>query len=422
MAVKGSTWNESEIFQDPVTLRSVRRVTTTGQYNNTPTYHTNTAFTADGEYVIFASARHGRSAVYRCRVETGEITCLTEPVPGLGSRGELHGLSPLSRGLIGDGRGICGSFLVAPVSRTAIFGRGNEIRLVHIDTLDERVLIAGEEERIYGVASVDPDETHVLVVSGPAHPQILAGERVTGTLGECLPPESRVYRLHKVPLDGGEPEIIREEIGVSMGHCQYCPTDPDLLLMDRNDSNLSREEYVSRLWLLRISSGELTPLAPRDENPFQIHATWSWDGRYVVYHGESAHGGYHPAAEANGGIEVRDFRRGWYIGVIGRDARVLREYCFPMARYYGHVAAMKDRPAVILDGNLFPDMLYWLYYDAEAPRIEIIARHDSDITTMPGQYGHVHQQCDPTGRYIVFNSAPLRFIDRGRSDVYVVKV
>ncbi len=422
MSIKGQTWNESEVYSDPITLRKVRRVTTQGQYNNTPTYHTNTAFTADGEFVIFASARHGRSAVYRCHVPTGDITCLGEPVEGLGGRGSVHGVSPLTRGLVGDGKGVSMAMCVAPKSRWVVFPSGREIRAVHVDTLEERTLLVADEDRLAGVGPVDPDETHVLIGSGPAHPQILAGERVTKTLGECVPPEERLYQLHRVPLDGGEPELFLEETGISMGHGQYCPTDPDLLLLDRNEPNLPREEFVSRIWTLRISTGKLTPLAPRDKNPFQIHATWTWDGKHVIYHGESAEGDYHLVDEAQGGIDLRDFRHGWYVGVISPDAEILREYCFPMGMYYGHVAAMKGRPAIILDGNVTRDMLLWLYYDQDEPRIEIIARHDTDIPSMPGQYGHVHPQCDPTGRYIVFNSAPRRFIERSRSDVYLVEV
>ena len=87
MARKGDTWNESEIYRDALTLREVRRVTTAGLYNQTPTYHTNVAFSADGEWLVFASSRDGRSAVFRCHVPTGEITQLIDPLVGVGAEG-----------------------------------------------------------------------------------------------------------------------------------------------------------------------------------------------------------------------------------------------------------------------------------------------------------------------------------------------
>ena len=63
MSKKGFTWNESETHTDPLTGRTVCRVTTAGQWNEKPAYHTNTTFTADGEFFIFATARAGRSAL-----------------------------------------------------------------------------------------------------------------------------------------------------------------------------------------------------------------------------------------------------------------------------------------------------------------------------------------------------------------------
>ena len=65
---KGQTWNESETYRDACTLRPVRRLTRTGLYNQTPTYHTNTAFTSDGEFLVFASARHGGSALFKAHL------------------------------------------------------------------------------------------------------------------------------------------------------------------------------------------------------------------------------------------------------------------------------------------------------------------------------------------------------------------
>ena len=83
---------------------------------------------------------------------------------------------------------------------------------------------------------------------------------------------------------------------------------------------------------------------------------------------------------------------------------------------------MKGRNAAILDGNLTDGMLLWLDFDADKPRVEIIARHDSDFTLMPGQCTHPHTICSPDGRYLVFNSARRVIFAGGRSDIYSVEV
>jgi hypothetical protein len=90
MTHKGESWNESEVYLDPVTLHRVRRVTRTGLYNQTPTYHTATGWTGDGQHMVFASARSGGSALFKVHVPSGDITQLTELFPGVGCLDELN--------------------------------------------------------------------------------------------------------------------------------------------------------------------------------------------------------------------------------------------------------------------------------------------------------------------------------------------
>lgn len=254
-----------------------------------------------------------------------------------------------------------------------------------------------------GQLSIDPDENYVIVPVSPVHPQILAGERLTKSYWECFTKGGMYVRFLQVPLAGGEVTTIYEEKGIGCNHCQHCPTDPDLLLIDR-DLPPQRRNEQSRIWLLRLSTGKLKELAPHDERLFQVHSTWTWDGKNIIYHGPSAKGG-------------------WYIGIIGRNGKVLQEYCFSEAKYYGHVVAMAKRPAIIFDGNISEDLLMWLYYDQKQPRIEIIARHGSDFMGMPWQYCHPHPLSDPTGQWISFNAVRRDCMaNRGRSDVFIVKV
>jgi hypothetical protein len=106
-ARKGDTWNESETYRDAWTLRKVRRVTSAGLTNTTPTYHTNICFSEDGEFFIFASEREGTSAVFRADTPTDDITQLIDLVGGsirthtrLATR-LAGGLSTMS-GIVGD--------------------------------------------------------------------------------------------------------------------------------------------------------------------------------------------------------------------------------------------------------------------------------------------------------------------------------
>ncbi len=399
MPYKGETWNESETYRDSWTLRTVRRVTTQGLYNQSPNYHTNIGFSADGEFLIFASAREGGSAVFKCHLPTGDITQLTDLVPGIGGYGEWHkgGYS------VGDGMGVSGSMCMAPRSRWAVYRAGLALCAVHIDTLEERVLIPDiGREWVPGVPSIDPDETEVILSLMPAHPDLLAGQRPRRSYWECFADGTGMQlRLIRVPLAGGPVTTVYEEAGIGSAHAPHCPTDGDLLLLDRDFPPRywgGSDGATNRIWTLRLSTGQLTELPPQDKARFQVHSVWTWDGENVIYHGRSAVSGH-------------------YIGVVHKSGQTVREYLFDKAPHYGHVSAMAGRPAVILDGNLSDDLLLWVYYDQEQPRVEVICRHGTDWGALPGQYPHPHPICDPTGRWIAYNVA-----GRGRSDVFVVDV
>lgn len=389
--MKGNIWNESQIYQDPVTLRNVRQITTNGMINTIPSYHTGQAFTENGEEVIFVTVREGKSVLCKANLLTGDITCLIDPVEGIG------GLNEIKR--FGDGKGIPIGSVLAPKSRWAYYVVGREIRAVHIDTLEEKVIVndIAEEYFIESIA-VSPDEKSLVYIIDVLYPEACGGLK---------------YRM-LMKTGEGQPEILLSEDGNAAGHLMYNPVDSDLLLLcrDRGPSFAHRIDEHSRTWIYKISERSLTEVKTVEKQNFQTHAAWTWDGKGIVYHGMMA--------GADWKNNVTD--GGWYIGLAGLDGKPIREYSFKDAKYYGHVSAMKGKNAVIIDGNVLDGLLLWVYFDQEKPKIEIIARHDTDFTTMPCQYSHPHSICDPTGRWIVFNSSRRVIFTGARSDIYSVEV
>ena len=396
---KGETWNESEVYCDPVTLRRVRRVTRSGLYNQTPTYHTGTGWTADGETVIFAAARNGGSALCRCDVRTGDITQLTELFAGVGCLDELH---KQNGNAVGNGLGVTMLNCVAPHNHWAVYVQARSLRAVNIDTLEDRLLIPNYGEAfIAGMPSIDPLEQHVILPVMSAHPEINAGQYPTKSYMQHFEVDGPEVHFLQVPLTGGPVEEVYAEQGVGCAHCPHNLVDPNLVLIDRDLPPRfwgGSDGKTNRIWTLNLATKQLTELPNQDAAKFQVHSVWTWDGEAVAYHGSSALGGY-------------------YIGVVSKEGQTIREYKFTRAANYGHVSAMAQRPAILLDGNLTNDMLLLLDYEKETPRIEMIARHATNWGGLPWQYSHPHPQSDPTGRYISFNA-----VDRGRSDVFIVEV
>ncbi len=387
---KGETWNESEAYKDAWTLRECRRLTTLGEINQTPNYHTNIGFTADSETLVFWTKREDMGAVCKVQVATGEITQLTEPVANYGYEPHIQG-GPYPR--------MC----LAPESRWLVYTENRSLKAVHLESLEEKTLIAdlGLEWEI-GYPSISADEKQVILPLSPMHPEVAAGQRVSKHYYEAFASgEGMHFQLLQVPLAGGESETVYQETGCRSFHSPHSPVDPDLVLLDRDFPPRywgGGDGKQTRIWALKLSTGALTPLAAQNAQPFQVHAVWTFDGQQVLYHGRSANGGY-------------------YIGVCDAQGHTLREWDFTGAPHYGHVAAMAGRPAVILDGNVSRNLLTWLYYDAEQPRIEVIAEHNTEWGTVLGQAAHPHPLCSPDGRWISFNRA-----QQGRTEVVVVRV
>ncbi len=388
MSGKGESWNESHTYKDAWTLREVRRLTNFGATNQTPTYHTNIGFTEDGEYLIFATEREGRAAICKVQVATGDITQLTDWLTERDVEGRIV-----------DGSRLC----ITPRSRWVLYSHMQSLNAVHLDTLEERVLIPRQDRAIMlGIPSVSCDEDHVIIPAFTQHPELAAGQRLTMDFFTAFPTGEGVsLKLLQVPLLGGEITTVYAEQGIRSAHCPHSPLDPDLVLLDRDFPPRywgGSDGKTNRIWTLRISTGELTELPSQDPNFFQVHCCWSYAGDEIYYHGRSAHGGY-------------------FIGVCDPQGNTIREYGMHGADHYGHVSAMAGRKAIILDGNISNNLLLWLYYDEERPRVEVIAAHDSDWGYPPGQFSHPHPLSDPTGTWISFNKS-----EKGRTDIYVVRV
>lgn len=392
---KGDTWNECESSRDTFTQRRVLRITTAGCYNQTPTYHTGTAWTADGKTLCFHSGRNGASALFRCDLPSGDITQLTEWAPGM-AVGRVAGAAAAYAD-----ESIHGGICVAPRKRWVTFIRGRSLCAVHLDTLEERTLIDDWGYMPIGMPTIDAEERTIAYPRNIVPEPMRGADRLTVHVAvHYAAPGGSLMQLCRIPLEGGEEEVLYEEAMCRGNHLQYSPTDPDLLMTDRDYPSrfwFGSDGRTNRVWLYRISTREMIEMPSPSGKTFQVHSTWTWDGQYGLYHC--------PGPD------------GYHIGLDDLAGNTVREWNSPGWKYYGHVSAMQGRPAFILDGNLTDDLLLWFYHDADQPRIEVIARHGTNWGGHEGQYPHPHPQSSPTGQHICYNHA-----DRGRSDVFVVEV
>lgn len=393
----GNIWNESEVFKDKLTGRTIRRLSTQGEINQAPTYHTNSGFSADGCYLAFVSVRDKNTYVLRADVASGDI-CVIWKAPGIGDRNYIHRSMGLSGSHI-DGRGIAGNRLcMAPKSQIAVFACERSLYAVDLHSYKEHILIKDiGEEWIFGAPCVSPNEEYVAITLSSAHPDIVAGKKPQKHYSKF--PDHKL-QIVQVPLKSqGKIEILYEHEPAQSAHSAYCPTDDNLLYFDLDLPPLywgGSDRQTPRIWILDISSGNVWPLKNSYPGPFQTHQAWLWDGSAMAYHGSLPGGGV-------------------YIGIASINGNTIWEQEFPEANFYGHLTPDPKRPALIIDGDFSKDKLQWLYYDGRRPQLEPICCHNTEWGSIPGQYSHPHPLVDASGRWISYTAAR-----DGRSDVYVV--
>lgn len=387
---KGDSWNESHVRLDRTTGRTIRYLTGNGDINYKAPYHTRTTFTEDGRYLVVSTFRDGYSALLRADASTGDLVCLTDPVLG----DELS-ITPGT---------------VTPLSGWHYYWEGEALRGVNVYSLEEKVIIENIGREWSGaLLSVNREESLLATPVTTTHPEVLAGRPAGGHVSyeEAFPGgEGLETKILEVELESNSVTEIFREARVKCAHLEYSPVDSDLVYLDRDLSPLwwagGDRSRTSRCHILRRSTSELTPLTPAAEAKFQIHAVWSWDGQFILYHG--------PAVLTDGPCP-------WYIGVVRPSGEIYREWIFDHGRHYGHVAAAPDRPAIIIDGNTTESELQWLYYDGEVPRFESIGTHATEWGSLPGQMSHPHPSTDSAGRFVAYNVAA-----GGRSDVCLIEI
>lgn len=396
----GTTFNESSTFPDEVTLRPTRRLTMLRDRNQMPTYHLHNGFSADARYLALMTRNYeGGSAILRAETSSGDLTVVDATPPGAPDHFIEGNDLTLWRqaGLI-------------------VTKLGNSALLAYdVETLEKRVLLDHlEPDYLYGHPAGSPDGRHLFIAK------------------HHLPKDDTTHTIYlRIDMQTGrEEELFKDERSGNV-HILAHPSDPDLLLIDRNYwplySSGSDHGKTTRVWVFNIRSGTLTECRPHNANRFQIHSNWSADGCFIYYHGRSGNPDQRPKEEKRGLLyDYTD--RDWllasrgvdhYMGVADLDGNVVWEADFPFF-HYGHACSHATRPAIITDGLITPDLITAIYWQElnslGLPRIEILGRHGTYWKT--GQHFDPHVLMSADGKWLSYN----RGYADGRSDVYLVQL
>jgi len=372
----GEVFNESRKFADKLTGRESRQITRFRQFNDQPTYHLNTCFSADSSHIVIVSRTEaGQSALLWADIASGELTVIAVAPPGA-----RFGMVAMCQAT---------GWILAVIN--------GSLRLLNPTTLEEKVLL--QDSPTLGCVAPSPDGRRIYIVRGGDETEI-DGLRFRPSIHS------------EVDFASGAIRDIFAETDARTSHVVVCPTDPNLLLIDRDRPPKfggGGDGRSSRVWILNIQTRGLIEIRPRDPNRFQIHSTWSHCGRYVYYHGTAQRHSFPTAPN------------GHYIGVADRNGGIVWERHFPTF-FYGHVATHTRTHAIVTDALLTENLVTAIHWregsSADKATFEILAQHDTLwVVGANAQSSHPHPHISPDGRWLSYNRG-----EAGRSDVCVVRL
>lgn len=374
----GDITNESATYRDPISGRTVRRLTSTRDWNHLPTFHNDGTFTTDSRFVVFTSWPGDRHTSYliKAEVETGNLSVL-DALMDPTNQGRYNG----------------NNTAVNSAGGWALAFTYTDLLAVNLETREKRVLYhTGRGGPILGhpAASIDGKTCYIALRSN-------------------LPGSPQGYALLAIDMATGATRALMGEADYDNMHVQPNPKHPHLLLIVRDIAmgNQTHKDFLTenRAYILNTQSLRKTPIRPADPSTGMLtHTIWNNTGD-ALYYEVGLPGDRHE------------------VGRLDLSGRNTWHHIFSSRGLAVHVGAHTQKDWMVLESeNLFaaPRDFRFLKFDQAftggEPPMEIICLHGSDMAAHGNrQEAHGHPVVSPDGRFMSFGS-----MRGGLSDPHVV--
>ncbi|MDF2962268.1 MAG: hypothetical protein K0S39_4003 [Paenibacillus sp.] len=370
---------------DEATGKQVRQLTSTPG-NHHHLYFTSSSFTLDNKQVLYISADlQGNPNIFKLSLESGEAVQLTDNREGILKSYVYYEGKPY-RGL---GKA---SPSYNPHTEQLLYLQGNEVRLLHITTLEERVIFELPSGSMTGFTHLSADGKYACVpyISsdafdvGEGNPFSLIREKVKA--------EQIESRMLVIDTETGKGEILFSQVGW-ITHVQFHPTDYRKILYNHEGGMVEQ-----RIWLydhgqihkVRDQSGASTDL-------WICHEMWLRDGDGILYHGSKG-----VPNDPSMGIG----RQGHSVSFIGyqpgSDERVELEFPQHMVDY-GHFTSSNDHHVLVTDGIIDSRSIHLCHAGWTDRKLtwERLCLHNSSFSV---QDVHPHPIFSHDDRFVLFTS------------------
>ena len=374
----GQVLHEATSYPDRLTGRMVTKLTSGRDFNQLPTYHNNSAFTADSRGLIFASWPKDNSASYIMKADlySGRVTVIAARPRDL-KRGRFIG----------------NSLAIEQRTGWALVNAFAAIDAYDLNTYEEKTLLSPNPQVRFGhpAGSIDGKTMYIAQNgegSAPFKYTLLAVDIATGAVKELFS-ENNYHCVHLQPstVNADEFLLVREPKLISVKK----PVDPGIY-------------QTPRMIIWNRATGGITPLSPVMGPRKRItHMVWNYRGEQLFYEMGDKDGKRHE------------------IGLFDRTGKNLWHMIINRSGHKVHVGAHTQKDWMILEGGYFTGQRKFTFFKFDQmdssgnPAQEDIALHESEADD--SQESHGHPQMSRDGKWMCFNEAK-----NGRSDVFVVKI
>lgn len=388
--------------KDALTGRTVTQLTSLPG-NHHHLYFTSSSFTADNRQILYISdPGNGNPNVFKLSLDDGTAVQLTDNCDGFMKSYVYYEGKPY-RGLAKA------SPSFAPQAGLLLYIQGNDVRLLDINGLEERVVYRLPANVMTGFTHLSSDGRYACVPYidsaafevGEGNPFSLIREKV----------KRDSISSQVVVIDTVSGETLYEFTHQGwVTHVQFHPNDPRIILFNHEGGMVDQ-----RIWL--YDHGKISKVreqSNRGPSLWICHEMWANQGNAVIYHG--TRGVPNDPAMKEVGKEQEPIVS--FVGYMdSREGKCTEVSFLPDMTAYGHFTTGSDDSMLVTDGIIDAHSLHlcrmdWLRAELD---MTLLCLHNSSFSV---QDVHPHPIFSHDDRYVLFTSDTHN--ERAQGNIYIV--
>ncbi|WP_168119973.1 oligogalacturonate lyase family protein [Paenibacillus sp. HB172176] len=403
--MKGATVQHQVIERkDPETGKVVRQLTSLPG-NHHHLYFTSSSFTADKKHILYISDDgSGNPNLYKLSIADGRAIQLTDNRNGIMRSYVYYDGNP-NRGLAKA------SPSYNAESNNMLYIQDNEVRLIDVDTLEEKCLCRLPSHAMTGFTHLSSAGRLAAVPIIPAEAFRVPPGNPFSQIRMKVQEEGIASSMLQIDTETGHCDTLFRQVGW-ITHVQYHPQDSSQLLYNHEGGMVEQ-----RIWLYDGETiQKIREQMPGPDSLWICHEMWSQQGQGVIYHGTSGIPN-DPAMRELGRAEDEIVS---FVGYYDRAAQRYDEVSFPPEmKAYGHFTSNSKDTLLVTDGVIDDASIHLIEpnWPGRSASWTKVCAHNSSFKV---QDVHPHPIFSREDRYVLYTSDAHN--EEGKGNIYLVEL